>query len=636
MTLPCLPQLRLAASSFEPELTEPTTTDELLHTAGQALERAARPGVRASSYTLVVAVAELGAWLTDERQSSRARRTNWDSLIDDLLRSLRKIGPALGNVVERDVREREFRAIKRALPSREGLDAATRRRLFVIWRDLDEVTGTAEARTAALDDLIDGARGGFERALDTAVTLIALGDVPAGRDDWFARRLRNALQDDREAPLAPQERVERARELLAAEVVQGQYVVWLRIDYAPLNPLGLLELGPSVCLFSVARLRSALERDDEPVFARAPELRNDADEMDFLLGSEGNDDNEEPALLIRVSFGSETGPRARERAFATAETIAGLACLHGAHPGTWIVGDSFASYVDDRRGAASINADEHRRIPAYPALALQGDRTAHALSAMAEELGAKLPVIDGELAEAGQLLHWLQQARAATPAARVLLYDRILEQVAGWAGVGETERFIADYLRPHLLRRRLWDEVAEAAFGAHYILLHEPEAAEVLRPWCEPRNLNGRGDLPAFLASLEEVREAVEQSDSVWRWENPLTLVRLRRLSEVEKSSNKRRRWRRELEHDFEHNEERRRRTRNSLVHGGPLSEATIGTIAPFSERLTTNALAIAIEGRLSSAELIDHFLTVARSDSGVLERFDTGATLADALFGSA
>ena len=50
--------------------------------------------------------------------------------------------------------------------------------------------------------------------------------------------------------------------------------------------------------------------------------------------------------------------------------------------------------------------------------------------------------------------------------------------------------------------------------------------------------------------------------------------------------------------------EARRLRTRNALVHGGPLAPATVEAVAAFAEHLAGEALAACIEGRLLGNDL--------------------------------
>ncbi|HUE29016.1 MAG TPA: hypothetical protein VMP89_19735 [Solirubrobacteraceae bacterium] len=79
--------------------------------------------------------------------------------------------------------------------------------------------------------------------------------------------------------------------------------------------------------------------------------------------------------------------------------------------------------------------------------------------------------------------------------------------------------------------------------------------------------------------------------------------------------------------------EARRLRTRNALVHGGPLAPATVEAVAVFAEHLAGEALAACIEGRLLGSDLIDYFLDRNRRIADMRARLKQGAKPSEALF---
>jgi hypothetical protein len=91
--------------------------------------------------------------------------------------------------------------------------------------------------------------------------------------------------------------------------------------------------------------------------------------------------------------------------------------------------------------------------------------------------------------------------------------------------------------------------------------------------------------------------------------------------------------WLREHFNNFTRNEARRRRTRNSLVHGGPLTERTVEATVDFAETPAILALGDCIDGRLSGLDLIDHFLEERARLDRVKGRLVDGEPLSDALF---
>jgi hypothetical protein len=79
--------------------------------------------------------------------------------------------------------------------------------------------------------------------------------------------------------------------------------------------------------------------------------------------------------------------------------------------------------------------------------------------------------------------------------------------------------------------------------------------------------------------------------------------------------------------------ETRRLRTRNALVHGGPVAPATVEAVAAFAEHLAGEALAACVEGRLLGKDLIDYFLDRDHRIADIRARLKQGAKQSDALF---
>jgi hypothetical protein len=91
--------------------------------------------------------------------------------------------------------------------------------------------------------------------------------------------------------------------------------------------------------------------------------------------------------------------------------------------------------------------------------------------------------------------------------------------------------------------------------------------------------------------------------------------------------------WWNDLERQARIMESRRFRTRNALVHGGPLAPGTIAAIGAFAEHIAGEALASSIEGRLLQRDLVDHFLARGERVRSVRARLEGGDPPEDALF---
>jgi hypothetical protein len=79
--------------------------------------------------------------------------------------------------------------------------------------------------------------------------------------------------------------------------------------------------------------------------------------------------------------------------------------------------------------------------------------------------------------------------------------------------------------------------------------------------------------------------------------------------------------------------EARRIRTRNSLIHGGPLAPRTVAVVAPFAANLASEALGASLEGRLVERDLVEHFLDRQARLASMRGRLQAGQPAADVLF---
>ena len=91
--------------------------------------------------------------------------------------------------------------------------------------------------------------------------------------------------------------------------------------------------------------------------------------------------------------------------------------------------------------------------------------------------------------------------------------------------------------------------------------------------------------------------------------------------------------WWNQLCLEAERMEARRLRTRNALVHGGPLAPATVEVVALFAEHLAGEALAACVEGRLLGEDLIDYFLDRDRRLADIRARLRAEAKPSEVLF---
>lgn len=79
-------------------------------------------------------------------------------------------------------------------------------------------------------------------------------------------------------------------------------------------------------------------------------------------------------------------------------------------------------------------------------------------------------------------------------------------------------------------------------------------------------------------------------------------------------------------------NEARRSRTRNALVHGGPLSQPTVDLVIAFAQYMADESLARTLEALLDGDDACAAFMHLAHQDSEMKRRLKAGDPVADAL----
>jgi hypothetical protein len=84
--------------------------------------------------------------------------------------------------------------------------------------------------------------------------------------------------------------------------------------------------------------------------------------------------------------------------------------------------------------------------------------------------------------------------------------------------------------------------------------------------------------------------------------------------------------WLDELMAEFDAMESRWRRLRNTLTHGGPANEETVGEILDFVESVAVSALHSSMQARFEGTELVDFFLKRRGADERLLAALRAGA----------
>ncbi len=179
---------------------------------------------------------------------------------------------------------------------------------------------------------------------------------------------------------------------------------------------------------------------------------------------------------------------------------------------------------------------------------------------------------------------------------------------------------------------RLRKQVASAAFAANHEL-RQARATAVLETFSNPSGpYGGTVNLTDFLRNFDAIVEGLARAE---RPPVHSVLRPVRLIAPHLHAPNATRAWLESYLTEFKRQEARRRRTRNALVHGGPLAELTVEATTGFAETLAGLALGACIEGRIDGCDLVDHFLETRRDLLRVVNDVRSQKPLADSLFWS-
>jgi len=617
------------------------TPEQVVEGVEEALAAARRQEPWPERMQLPDAVEELSSWLNDERQWSSAHASNWVSLMNDVISAIRVFGPEAQQATECSDLCDQLEECRTMLNMKETRsDPALRRRLSRLLTTIRERFQRVDVLVAAWTDLTHRVANP-DVAEESARQLLALsawlGHDPEGLRKGLSNHITGSLARAKEEPVpAASERLAAARKLLTEPPSRAHMVVWLRYIFARLLP-EWIDIGEAVRIYRGAWLRSALDAPT-PHNQLPPEITEEDFSLKLFCQETGEqDERERPVAYVRIDVGDELLSRAVEIARDTAQAIASLGGLYGAEPTLWRLDDSYVCYADEQHCGMSSSPPVVEGPTFNERIAVAQDRTAEGLQELADRLGAHLPVRDPDLHAAATLLGWLREARTSPAALRLVLFDRVVEATCGWAGIQSVPRFVRDALIPWWAYARIHHTIKSVGFAAvsvgglaglvegspeqtarQEIINHPPLEIDAQN---DRRSINLQGVLTETQWLLERMPD---NSDAARQ------LSKLARRTATGKATAD---WWDRLCKEAERMEERRLRTRNALMHGGPLAPATIEGVAVFAEHLAGEALAACVEGQLLGTNLIDYFLDRDRRLVEIRARLREEAKPSEALF---
>lgn len=429
--------------------------------------------------------------------------------------------------------------------------------------------------------------------------------------DWavVADRTRRALEWTRSQGV--EQSTEAVHRALRAPPGRGHSIVWLAVDHAwAWGP----SLNPAIQLFNGDWLLAVLREWKGPRDGVPAELAANPEQLPEVCPRFDEDaapEEQLPVTFARIDLGEGPTVGVRDRARDTLKLL--IARASARQGGTnWKISGVCLHFVDGElifESSGPIgDPDVYDRLTRQDILR---DPTAEAIRQESERLRAHLPVNDGTLHAALQLSQWMTEARGSSPPARLVLSGRLLEQAANWARVS-VPTLIADYLSIAWA----WNRIAST--------LSHAGAAAVLRLRGADGGSSSDEDREKF---LEASRELIDDSFAGGRprarpWKALLRLDWLvhqhpaateigdyvRELHQRLADGPAAAAWIDELRGELSILNARAVRTRNAIVHGGPLVTAVAETVVEVQDALGSQALEWVIDGLAAGRALPDVF----------------------------
>jgi hypothetical protein len=574
------------------------------------------------------ALDELTRWLSDDHQwGAPGSASHWLSLIRDVVDALSDLGPSARTELGVEQVTAEFDQCAASFVSTSVVkDPALRERLSRCAEDITKRTEAPSALMAAWDDVVvsgadrDVAVGAARVFLSSATST---GHDAGGAVSRITRALdgEDAMRIDGELVSPPTgvplgERLSAARAAAAVEPARAHMTVWLRFRLAQIRCPPTIPVGEEACIYSGDWLRSCLctpsPHQDLPPEAAGPDasyLRGfcGVEQAHVEAGGPPHNPNEVPTAYIRVVLGEQLAARGVEIARSNAEALAALGAVYGEEPSMWRLDRSYLVFSGDRFIGSYDEAEE----PGWTeTVGVAEDRTAEIIGRLSERLAGHVPFRDNELEEAMAMFGWLRGARSTPLAARLVLCDRVIEAVCGWVGMRSRDAFVREHVIPWWALLRVEFLVTKVARRLAYS--HPPARLPADDPlwtvWDEILNYEPLG----LRKHPRKVKTSTLVAEVPWLLERvPHDLPLGQDLVELDRhtrTGHDALAYWDEWQERGKRIEARRLRTRNAIIHGGPLAPRTVGSVALFAEHIASQALITSLDGKLAGKTISGYF----------------------------
>ncbi|KAB1117579.1 hypothetical protein [Micromonospora aurantiaca] len=568
---------------------------------------------------VVVALEELAAWSADSRDyDERMHKSGWASAAKDFATAYDALGLKVKSLTESAARPAlglcagnlgpnadEVQSLRESLATlREVL--ALPDALAAAW---DDLVATSSKQAPPIDSL-DSRRDAFwaiARVGDRNVKELAdrLRGVLSGDPLGFYVAERHlgevslepaAFEQIRQRPIAdPRTRMELARRLLRFEPSPRRHVVWLGFRDAGLHPSMVIQ--GDISLYDGQYLHSLLAAPPEAVNRVPEELRE--------LHGDVLTDDEHDVVLARIDLGVGRFPDAIGLASNHAAALIAIAAIRGGGK-PW---KQMSGYLHAEDGRITTHQSFVRNEFAIP-YSVKRDGTALSIGEVVRDLTGKLTLARSELREIVEALHWWQSSAEDRDAKSVLLNVRLIELVAARTGETAWTTFLEKYFKntwiQHVMKRSLHEAFNDAL---HTSQVNDGSEAAQRRIRAEVIKYGPGGyntfDIATALHAAERIEALLPPRTTTAR------AVRTVRRKVADPRSMVL--WARNLEADWSAAVHRLERIRNSIMHGGPFTDAAVTRVHSFSHQLSAWSVVESMDAVLEQVTVRDKHISTAR-----------------------
>lgn len=552
-------------------------------------------------FTLGEAVDELRLWAKDARKDSWSARKNRESLELDIVQLSTVIGPRLSSIVGSHA-DRLLAAAKRS-----DIHSAAQE-FNSMWRHRDAVR-------AAFGDLCDAA----SRAESTSWELRGLSDVlcsqlgPSALGPWGALResatalvgqpfetLLDNSPEDGASVTEPSsvDRVRRAEQLLTADPLSGNVIVWLIYERAIVP--WRIEAGPITFLWANWMVPNALQEDgqDFPERNELQAILKDAlwaGDLEEAINDPGN-----KIALARVDLGRRTVAGALEEAERRVEAVLSIAV--GAGGVSWQKTGTSSIVMDGRVGHTSFGLHLGRSSNFEDTYGMAA--TSEILKSVARRINLAMTekpmpeyLVEALVAlrEASMTNHRDVDSygtRAVTPRVATALEDHVMELISSIASMSPTD--LAVVIEEREVEWRFQQRILKG----------------IMSPFEREFNSIGNSNTSERLDTLEKqishydkggrvisIKKAIELRGDLL--DLPMTnLARADLEASLTAATEPKYETRMfdDIRTEVGRVRARHRRVRNAINHGNPVTQFALQSIRGFSERSARSAVNLALE----------------------------------------